>query len=535
MRFERSGLASNDFSAVALDVEQKRNRRRLATIAGGCALGLALPIAIFQVLLYRRNLAAARDCLPVAPAFAPADRLLILSPHCDDETLGVGGTIAAARAAGAAVRVLFLTNGDGSRSTQIGEGVKHPRQVLQEQNSLAQIAYMRQQETCAALRELGVAQSDVIFLGYPDGGTKQMWESYWSPAKLYRSKYTGATRSPYTNARTPDAPYCGAQVLEDVTEAIADWHPTVVFTTHPGDTHPDHWAAYAYTRAALEILRLRPATHDWAAEVRLLTFLIHCGVWPVPHGYHPAAHLAPPAPLRNSGTVWFQTPLETSSCAAKKAALERYVSQLSFTPQYLRGFLRRDELFGTLPVGTLPLAQGALTQVVATGHRRVDEAALRLVRDPRHDSLLRDVWAAADLRDISVVAPAEADGLTLRLGLAKPASPHLTYRIYLHILTSDGAQTQMIVVRRKGEAWRATVAATEESMALQVTAQGFTVTLPCAATIPHEAYTLLVSASSYLGKNRLDQTETGTLRCAVPVVFQSVVKQASGRVRVLAN
>src|SRR5512136_1478514 len=40
-------------------------------------------------------------------------RLLVLAPHCDDETLGSGGLIQSALAAGIQVRVVIATNGDG--------------------------------------------------------------------------------------------------------------------------------------------------------------------------------------------------------------------------------------------------------------------------------------------------------------------------------------------------------------------------------------------------------------------------------------
>ncbi|MBV9470213.1 MAG: PIG-L family deacetylase, partial [Abitibacteriaceae bacterium] len=461
---------------------------------------------------------------PLAPTFTSQDRLLVLSPHCDDETLGVGGTLAAARSAGAAVRVVFLTNGDGSRSTQLGEGVKHPSNLLHRRNSLQQLAYMRQRETIAALGELGVAPSDVIFLGYPDGGTKEMWENYWSPRKLYRSNYTGVKRSPYTNSRTPQAAYCGSQALKDVTDAIAEWQPTVVFTTHPNDTHPDHWAAYAYSRAALEMLRLRPATRTWAGQTQLLTFLVHRGWWPAPHGYHPDAHLAPPSFLKDTGTHWAQSPLDEPSRTAKQAALERYVSQLTFTPQYLRGFLRRDELFGTVPVNALashPVApaQAATNGHHKNGHHKTSASPILLVQDPTHDSLLHDVWAAADLQSITAIPHTLTDGLTLQIGLAKPVSPRLTYRLCLHALTGDAVQNRIVNVQWRNNNWQATLDNMPGQLPLQLTASGFDLALPRAILkFPAGAYTLLVSASTHLGSTCIDQTETGTLRLAAPTI-----------------
>ena len=48
------------------------------------------------------------------PAFRADERLLVLAPHPDDETLATGGLIQLALAAGCAVRVLILTDGDNN-------------------------------------------------------------------------------------------------------------------------------------------------------------------------------------------------------------------------------------------------------------------------------------------------------------------------------------------------------------------------------------------------------------------------------------
>jgi LmbE family N-acetylglucosaminyl deacetylase len=72
--------------------------------------------------------------------------------------LGAGGTIAAARRRGLAVRVAFVTNGDGSRSTQIEQDTR-----LLRRNTFQQLAAMRQRETVAALKELNVSREDIVF------------------------------------------------------------------------------------------------------------------------------------------------------------------------------------------------------------------------------------------------------------------------------------------------------------------------------------------------------------------------------------
>src|SRR6185503_20050877 len=50
---------------------------------------------------------------PGATERVRAASALVLAPHYDDEVLGCGGLLAQLAAAGAAVRELFLTDGDG--------------------------------------------------------------------------------------------------------------------------------------------------------------------------------------------------------------------------------------------------------------------------------------------------------------------------------------------------------------------------------------------------------------------------------------
>lgn len=90
---------------------------------------------------------ALHDILPARP--------LILAPHPDDESLGCGGLIAAASAAGLAPVVAVLTDGAGSHPGSRS----HPPAVL---------AALRAQEARQALALLGVARSDMFLLGYPD-------------------------------------------------------------------------------------------------------------------------------------------------------------------------------------------------------------------------------------------------------------------------------------------------------------------------------------------------------------------------------
>ena len=264
---------------------------------------------------------------PIAP-FSLPQRLLVVVPHPDDEVLGTAALIWRARRENRAVRVVFLTNGDGSRTTQVVAKLRRPR----DQNSLVAIARRRQTEAIAALGKLNVAPQEARFLGYPDGGLLKIWNGDYSPENPFQSPFTGSQFSPYLNSPTPHAPYCRAAILDDLRNEIENFEPDLVVTTHHLDTHPDHVAAWEVCRAALG-----------NREAKLWEFLVHFGIWPRPNGFHPEREIVPPTKLRNRN--WQNLPLENEEIAIKKAALDCYQSQLASTPRYLHAFVRQNELF----------------------------------------------------------------------------------------------------------------------------------------------------------------------------------------------
>lgn len=90
-----------------------------------------------------------------------SERVLVLAPHMDDETIGCGGTIALHTRAGAAVTVVFLTDG---RNGGAGLGALSGQARERKQMELIGI---RKREAAAALEILGV--SDMRCLGICDG------------------------------------------------------------------------------------------------------------------------------------------------------------------------------------------------------------------------------------------------------------------------------------------------------------------------------------------------------------------------------
>jgi LmbE family N-acetylglucosaminyl deacetylase len=80
--------------------------------------------------------------------------VVVIAAHPDDEVLGVGGTMALLAAAGARVRLVAITDGEGS----------HPAA------DPAGLAARRVTETAAALRVLGAQRTEIIRLRRPDTG-----------------------------------------------------------------------------------------------------------------------------------------------------------------------------------------------------------------------------------------------------------------------------------------------------------------------------------------------------------------------------
>ena len=131
---------------------------------------------------------------------------IILSPHPDDETLGLGGLIAQARKARQTVHVVVLTDGAGS----------HPRSVLYPPERLVQV---RKRELRAAGEVLDLDPGFVHHLDLPD------------------------TQAPSEGPQFDMA----AHAVSDLIRATGS---KSLFVTWDRDPHCDHQAAAAIARAA---------------------------------------------------------------------------------------------------------------------------------------------------------------------------------------------------------------------------------------------------------------------------------------------
>jgi LmbE family N-acetylglucosaminyl deacetylase len=100
------------------------------------------------------------DIIPYHLSSPPGERIVVLAPHPDDETLGCGGTIRLLRKSGKKVKVIFLTSGDQADPSNPASKIHHGEEHITDYSIL------REREAIKALKILGV--SDYEFLRFPD-------------------------------------------------------------------------------------------------------------------------------------------------------------------------------------------------------------------------------------------------------------------------------------------------------------------------------------------------------------------------------
>jgi LmbE family N-acetylglucosaminyl deacetylase len=358
-------------------------------------------------------------------------RLLVLAPHCDDETLGPGGIIQSALQAGMQVRVVIETNGDGYLFATMEDFHRlYPRH-----QDYIKMGEMRQQESINALQILGLSAEDIFFLSYPDRGTPELWENNWDTNHPYRSPYIGVQRSPYTITYNPEAIYTGKDLLNDLTNILSDYQPDLIIYPHPEDVHPDHWGLSAFTRLALAIAQhkkpgFQPDTY---------AYLVHRPDYPKPKGLKPTSYLLPPAKLLVIDPNWLGYDLSQEEINTKEKAIKQYRSQLPLLHTLLDSFIRQNELFAQ-PEGTvLPeINQGIPVDPESwrsSGGQRIAPVQV----DPTQDFITRELVPSADL--VAMYAGRDQnDHFWLCTQTDDDPSPDIIYILRVKAFTTEGNQ-----------------------------------------------------------------------------------------------
>lgn len=212
---------------------------------------------------------------------------MVLAPHPDDESLATGCVLQNAACVGAAIRVVFITDGENNpwaqrateRRWRIGEGER------------LRWGARRRDESFAALAALGVDASSARFLGF---GDQSLTEHLGDES--------------------------GSALRRRLSDEIANLKPTVLFMPCVHDQHPDHSATSVLAHLAL-IGRRSPA--------------------PPPRTFQYAVHAANGTP---PGAVCAVVPSEAERLA-KRSAILCHTSQLTLRRKGLLRFADRPESF----------------------------------------------------------------------------------------------------------------------------------------------------------------------------------------------
>ena len=399
----------------------------------------AIAVIVALAIQYKIHLAnewQSHVPLPKASPHTRGDRILVFAPHSDDETLGCGGMLATATANGADVKVVLVTNGDGFRiavGRAYGTIKVTPKRCIE-------FAYKRQKETLRALGILGVNANNVTFLGYPDRGIDRLWNDHWLADDLYTSRATRVNRSPYRNSLTANAPYCGESLLSDIVKTINTFKPTDIYLPHPCDNHPDHYATYCFVSAALEQIHSK----DREPEIKMHTYIVHRGDWPVPKGDRPREPLAPPHGLVQTNTKWYSLPLSPDIAARKRAAVADYATQMDVEKNFLVSFARSNEIFGNNPVRQIVSVPPS--QITIDGFHDDWFGIPPAVIDTVGDYMMTELSKGGDVRAVYMCR--DDKYLYMRLDCVRPLSKRLTYCInFRGIATPDKSDRFSVTIR----------------------------------------------------------------------------------------
>ncbi len=226
---------------------------------------------------------------------AAYDRLLVVAPHPDDETLACGGLIQRTLAAGGTVRVLLATDGDANpwpqrlaeRRWRLGADAR-PRWGVR-----------RRAEVLAAVAVLGLDATALLPLGLPD---------------------QGITRRVLDDA---------AALQARVATLLGAFAPTRVVYPHIADAHPDHSALGFVVEAAIA-----QAVANGMALPERLCYVVH------------GVQRMPPVPVALD--------LVPAELASKRAATLEHASQTLFGRERLLRLVRAVEGFHAPPTWLTP-------------------------------------------------------------------------------------------------------------------------------------------------------------------------------------
>ena len=220
------------------------------------------------------------------PKLNARSRVMMFAPHPDDESLAAGVFLQRAVAAGAAVRVVYGTDGEKNC---------WPQRLLERKARLCEAdrrrwGQRRQAEALAALNVLQIAPEQAQFLSLPDQGITDLL-------------LDGSD-----------------EIIRQLADLILAWGPTHLLVPSASDTHPDHSGLAVLLRLALD--NFLPRRHG----IERLDYLVH------------GASTAFAVAARG-------LPQTAGEAARKQEAISRHLTQVAFSRRRFFAYAQRPERF----------------------------------------------------------------------------------------------------------------------------------------------------------------------------------------------
>ncbi len=292
------------------------------------------------------------DPFPYVPhkqlTVTPGLRVIVFVPHPDDEAIATSGLIQRVLARGGKVRAVFFTNGDGYYQA-VRMNAKGGRVSAKD---FVEYGEHRQQEAIMAGCELGLQPDDLVFLGFPDSGIDDLWESNWSNLKPFVSPYTLFDR-PHRKGMHRWIKYSGVELGHEIEGILTEFAPDWVVLPDPRDHHPDHAVAGVFVLDALRSIYQQG--EDPFTASRVLTYLVHFKDFPQSGQWAQVIAASGIAGNNISGgtlahTTWVDLPLTREELEGKRRALLAHASQLQMLQGFFKNFLIPGEMFGCLNI-----------------------------------------------------------------------------------------------------------------------------------------------------------------------------------------
>ncbi len=276
------------------------------------------------------------------------ERLLVLAPHPDDETLSAAGLIQEVFLRGGHVRSVVVTSGDAYvEAIEQATGRQHLTHT-----DFLQYGQKRLEESKHAAHLLGKGFIHLDLFGYSDGSVYSMLVSHWRRSHPDRSDFTGVNRVPYKSAEDRGISQDGEDLRNELVAILRDTKPTMIVFPDVMEDDSDHAGLGMF--ALLAINDWLENRKDTQPEPRLLAYLIH---WP--HGWPPGSSADKPIdfsdqplflpddlPLRGHLRACFNLTGQEENI--KRDALALYKTQQRIMAPFLTAFIHKNECFTQL-------------------------------------------------------------------------------------------------------------------------------------------------------------------------------------------